>query len=123
MESADGLKLIIEIAVPKFMDTGSLNVDLHPDFVRCTIKDKVTQLLIPEEILVEKSQVQRSTTTGALVITCQKANADEIAARQKRYDLMKEEALKRKQAKELDKPIKEIVKEVKPDQTLKQWES
>jgi protein TilB len=52
-ESDDKLKIIIEIAVPKFMDTNSLNVDLHPDYVRCDIKGKITQLVIPEEILVE----------------------------------------------------------------------
>lgn len=59
-ETDDKLKWIVEIAVPKFMDTNSLNVDLHPDYVRCDIKGKITQLLIPEDILVEQSKVQRS---------------------------------------------------------------
>lgn len=56
-DTPDGLKIIIEIQVPKFMDTNSLNVDLQPEYVRCDIKGKITQLLIPEEILVEKSLV------------------------------------------------------------------
>jgi hypothetical protein len=60
------------------METNSLNVDLHPDYVRCDIKGKITQLVIPEEILVEQSKVQRSQTTGALVVTCLKADHEQI---------------------------------------------
>jgi protein TilB len=46
------------------MDTSLLDVDLQPDYVRISVKDKVTQLSMPEEILVERSTVQRSATTG-----------------------------------------------------------
>ena len=104
------------------METGSLNVDLQPEYVRCTIKDKVTQLMLPEEILVEKSQVQRSTTTGALVVTCPKANFDELVAKDKRYAELREEREKKKKLEELNKPITkaEVVK--KTDETLKKWE-
>jgi len=41
-ESPDSMKIIVEIAVPKFMETGSLNVDLQPLYVRCDIKGKIT---------------------------------------------------------------------------------
>ena len=83
------------------MDTGSLNVDLEPDYVRCDIKGRVTQLLLPEEILVEKSNVQRSTTTGSLVIKCPKANVTEIEARAKRYAKLKEERDKKQKLDDL----------------------
>lgn len=63
-ESKDGTCIIFELGVPRFMDTSLLDVDLQPDYVRISVKDKVTQLSMPEEILVERSTVQRSATTG-----------------------------------------------------------
>jgi len=62
------------------MDTSLLNIDLQPQYVRCDIRGKITQLRIPEEILVEKSKVQRSQTTGMLTITMPLARLDEIQA-------------------------------------------
>ena len=51
-------KIIIEIKVPKFMDTSSLNVDLHPDYVRCEIKESIFFILIflnlEENVLFKK---------------------------------------------------------------------
>merc|ERR1719321_548151 len=42
-------KIIFELGVPKYLDTGSLDVDVNPMYVRCVIKDKVTQLKLPAE--------------------------------------------------------------------------
>lgn len=65
-ETPDHTAVIFEIRVPKFMDTSHINVDLNPNYIRLNIKERYTQLSIPEDILVEKSKVQRSTTTGVL---------------------------------------------------------
>jgi len=65
-ESIDKTSIIFEIKIPKYMDTSAINVDLQPNYVRLDIKGRITQLSIPEDILVEKSKVQRSTTTGCL---------------------------------------------------------
>lgn len=62
------------------MNTNSLNVDVQPTYVRVEVKGKVTQIRLDDEILVERSQVQRSTTTGWLCITMPKANIDAIEA-------------------------------------------
>jgi len=35
------------------MDTSSLNVDVQPTYVRCDIKDKITQLHWPEEVMID----------------------------------------------------------------------
>lgn len=56
-ESQDKTCVIFEIKIPKFMDTSSINCDLHPDYIRLDIKGRITQLPIPENILVEKSKV------------------------------------------------------------------
>ena len=56
----DETELIFNIEVPKFMDTSLLEVDLQPQYIRVDIKGKITQIVFPEEIMVEKSKVQRS---------------------------------------------------------------
>jgi hypothetical protein len=61
---------IFELKLPKFMDTNQVDVDLNPQYVRVVAKDKVTQLKFTHEIIVEKSTIQRSQTTGYLVIKC-----------------------------------------------------
>ncbi|XP_014481083.1 PREDICTED: protein tilB [Dinoponera quadriceps] len=61
--------VILEVAVYRHLDTSYIDVDVNPTYVRVTIKGKILQLTIPCEISVEKSKVQRNTTTGSLVIT------------------------------------------------------
>ena len=54
-ETPDKTCITFELGVPRFMDTSMLNVDLQPTYVRVDVKGKITQLCMPEEILVEKS--------------------------------------------------------------------
>lgn len=94
-ESADKTCIIFELGVPRFMDTSLLDVDLQPKYVRVTVKDKITQLSFAEEILVERTTVQRSSITGQLVLTCPKARISEIEARNMRIGVAAEEKLKK----------------------------
>jgi protein TilB len=61
-------KVVFELAVPKYLETGSLDVDVNPYYVRCVVKEKVTQLKLPAEVSPDASKVQRSKTTGSLRI-------------------------------------------------------
>ena len=79
-ESTDKTCVIFEIKIPKFMDTALIDLDLQPLYIRMDIKGRITQLAIPENILVEKSKIQRSTTTGVLQLTMPKANITKIEA-------------------------------------------
>merc|ERR1719502_1830270 len=67
-DSTEPGKIIFELAVPKYLETGSLDVDVNPEYVRCVVKDKVTQLKLPAEVSPDRSKVQRSKTTGSLRI-------------------------------------------------------
>jgi len=87
-ESDDGTCILLEMKLPRFMDTSLVNVDLHPLYVRLDIKGKITQLKFEDEIHVDQSKVQRSQTTGALLLTMPKANLSEIQ--------LKKDKLKRK---------------------------
>ena len=68
-ESVAGF-LIVELHVPRFMDSSLIDVDLNPDYVRCVIKGKLTQLRLDSEIRVMESKLERSKTTGSLKLTC-----------------------------------------------------
>ena len=85
------------------MDTSLLNVDLQPSYIRCDIKGKITQIKFPEEIMVEKSKVQRSQTTGWLCVTMPKADARQIEAKKAKYAEIKAFAQGKKKEEELEK--------------------
>lgn len=66
-DSVPGM-VVFELGVPKYLETGSLDVDVNTDYVRCVVKDKVTQLKLPAEVAPDRSKVQRSKVTGSLRI-------------------------------------------------------
>lgn len=74
---AEPNKVIFELAVPKYLETTALDVDVNPLYVRVVVKDKVTQLKLPEEVRPDASKVQRSRVTGTLRIEMPVANPSE----------------------------------------------
>ncbi|KAG5335101.1 TILB protein, partial [Acromyrmex charruanus] len=60
--------VVLEVSVYRHLDTFYIDVDINPTYVRVTIKGKILQLTLPCEVSVDKSNVQRNTTTGNLVI-------------------------------------------------------
>lgn len=58
----------------RYLDTSYVNVDVNPTYVRVTIKEKILQLTLPCEVSVERSNVQRNTITGNLVINMARLN-------------------------------------------------
>nr|XP_034173042.1 protein tilB homolog isoform X1 [Osmia lignaria] len=62
-------RVVLEVAVYKYLDTCHLDVDVQPDYVRVTIKGKVLQLTLPCEVSVDDSTAKRNTTNGTLVVT------------------------------------------------------
>lgn len=65
------------------MDTSQIKVDLNPQYVRCDIKGKITQLRFDHEIIMEGATIQRSQTTGHLVI---KANIVGVTKKDNKSD-------------------------------------
>lgn len=65
---------ILTIHVYKHLDTQLIDVDLQPIFAKITIKNKVFQIVFPDEIFIDKSRCQRSNTTGHLVLKMPRAN-------------------------------------------------
>jgi len=70
-------EVIIELFVPKFMDTSLIKIDLNCKYIRIDVKGKITQFAFEGyDVEVDKSQVLRSQTTGALQIKCKKYKKD-----------------------------------------------
>lgn len=54
------------------MDTSELNVDVQPTYVRVTIRQKILQLALDEEVKVDESNAKRLIGSKLLEITMPK---------------------------------------------------
>jgi len=75
-----------EIQVPKYMDSSLIDLNLQPKVVSIRIKGKLTQLKLNDEILVEKSEIQRSQLTGKLHIRMPKISVNSTVIHLKRQE-------------------------------------
>nr|CAD7426357.1 unnamed protein product [Timema monikensis] len=66
--------IVLDISVFRYLDTALIDVDIHPNYAKVTIKGKVLQLVFDKEIKCGSTVVQRSKTTGHLVLTMPKVN-------------------------------------------------
>ena len=63
------------ISFVRHLDTSLCDVDVQPTHVKVTLKGKVLQLVLPEEVKSDSSTAQRSQITGHLLITMPKVSA------------------------------------------------
>lgn len=96
------------IKLPKYMDTEKIKVDLNPQYVRIDANGKITQWRFDHEIMCESATIERSSTTGVLVI---KAPIVGVKPREKTQKSIKEinKELKEKKEKKELKAIKDGV--------------
>ncbi|KAK7489056.1 hypothetical protein BaRGS_00019717 [Batillaria attramentaria] len=67
------LQSTLDLAVFRHLDTSLMDCDVQPNYVRVTLKGKVFQLCLTEEVNAERSTAKRSQTTGHLLIIMPKA--------------------------------------------------
>lgn len=56
----------------RYLETSLLDVDVQPNYVRVTVKGKIFQLALSDEVKISDSSSRRSTTTGHLLIVMPK---------------------------------------------------
>lgn len=83
--------------VPKYLDTSLLDVNINPHWVSVRVKDKLTQMKLQDEVIVERSSVQRSQVTGELTVRMQKLKPNYLL---KRTIELEKEKIKREEAEE-----------------------
>lgn len=70
----------------RFLDTSLIDVDCQPNYVRVTVKGRVFQMALNDEIRVDESTSKRSQATGRLLIVMPKLNASNLITKSKRND-------------------------------------
>jgi len=70
----DGESIIVDLALPKFLDSAQIDADVQPTYVRVSAKKNTFQVVLPAEVLADASQAKRSATTGHLLLTCPKVH-------------------------------------------------
>lgn len=68
-------RVVLELAVPKFLDTSAIDIDIQPTWVAIAVKSKEFLIHTPAEVNPDQSKAERSTGTGALVLTMPKLGA------------------------------------------------
>ncbi|XP_055592459.1 protein tilB-like [Uranotaenia lowii] len=64
----------LTLHVYKFLDTSLIEVDAQPSYIRVTVRGKIFQLALKEEIQLDASTCQRSSITGHMLIVMPKLN-------------------------------------------------
>ena len=82
-EDDDG-NFLLDLPLYKHLSSELIDADVQPTYVRVTVKGKVFQLVLPEEVLSDKSQAQRSEITGHLLLKMPKASYTIIKEEKKR---------------------------------------
>ncbi|KAL5108189.1 Protein tilB [Taenia crassiceps] len=74
----DGQYFALDIAAYKNMDTSLIDCDVQTNYVRVTLRNKVFQMALPEEVHPDKSSVQRSRVTGRLLVRMPKVKGSSL---------------------------------------------
>lgn len=75
----EGVKgsIVLEVSLPRHLDSSLIDVDVHPTYVSIIVKGKTLRLALPSEVRAGDTKCQRSKTSGALVLTMPKVNPRE----------------------------------------------
>mmetsp|Transcript_8642 Transcript_8642/g.26006 ORF Transcript_8642/g.26006 Transcript_8642/m.26006 type:complete len:464 (+) Transcript_8642:186-1577(+) len=67
--------IIFELHVQRHLDSSLIDLDVHPKYLSVVIKSKVIRLALPAEVRASDAKAQRSKTSGHLVVTMPKVDA------------------------------------------------
>ncbi|KAL3311473.1 Protein tilB [Cichlidogyrus casuarinus] len=73
-----GCVKVLKLNVFRHLDTSLIDCDIHPNYVRVTIKGKLLQLNLEDEISPDNSFAQRSRTTGEMILKLKKIKQDKL---------------------------------------------
>lgn len=60
----------------RYLDTSLIDVDVQPNYVRVTVKGKIFQMALNEEVCTSDATTKRSQITGHLLIAMPKLSFD-----------------------------------------------
>ncbi|KAM7348874.1 touch insensitive larva B [Cochliomyia hominivorax] len=104
LNDEDG-EYILKLEVYKFLDTSQINVEVEINYVRVTVKGKIFQIALNDEVKPSDAVVQRSQITGQLVVKVPKLHQNEILTC-KLKDPKRTETRRNKRQQELQRSVK-----------------
>lgn len=69
-------RLNVKNSLIRYLETSLIDVDIEPNYVRVTVKGKIFQMALNEEVRTSDATLKRSQTTGHLLITMPKLSFD-----------------------------------------------
>nr|CDS31959.1 leucine rich repeat containing protein 6 [Hymenolepis microstoma] len=73
-----GQCFVLDLAAFKNLDTSLIDCDVQTNYIRVTLRNKVFQLALHEEVHPDRSSVQRSRVTGRLLIRMPKVKTSSV---------------------------------------------
>ena len=71
--------LIMRVAIPKFLSTSLIDVDVHPTYVCIVVKSKILRVVLPMEVVSDRSIARRVAASGYLELVMPKVDPEEVA--------------------------------------------
>ncbi|XP_062518388.1 dynein axonemal assembly factor 11-like isoform X2 [Corticium candelabrum] len=94
-EDDSGQNIVLDVSIQRYLDTSLVDCDVQPGYIKCIIKGKVLQIVLPDAVNPDQSTAKRSQTTGHLVITMPKAK--QVVQPQKKEQVQKPRPVMRNQ--------------------------
>ena len=69
--------VVLDVGVPRHLDSSLIDVDVHPLYISVVIKSKLLRLRHPAEVKASEATCQRSKATGHLLVIMPKLNSKE----------------------------------------------
>jgi len=112
-ESDDDCNFILDVSCYKYLDTSLIDLDIQPWYARVTIKGKVLQIVLFEEVKPDSCTAKRSQVTGHLLVTLPKLYPPKVPAqRPKTQKAGKEEGDEKRNFLEVREPQRSIVEQL-----------
>jgi len=93
-DDGDG-NIVVEVVVPRFIDTSLVDVDVQPTHVSIVIKNKTLRLRFEDEVRPDAGKAERSKITGCLKLTIPKVDTSKVLRTRRLMESQKKEALER----------------------------
>ena len=87
--------VVVEVEIPRFIDTSLVDVDVQPNHVSIVIKNKTLRLRFEEEVRPDAGKAERSKVTGCLKLTMPKVDTSKVLRTRKLMEQRKKDALER----------------------------
>jgi protein TilB len=71
--------LTMTISLPKHLSTSLIDVDIHPTYVSVIVKSKILRVILPVDVISDRSAAKRIASSGHLELIMPKANPGEVA--------------------------------------------